>query len=104
VAILPVDVTLDFVFRNGLVNKREDYIAGIYGNARAFAVENGPWVVRLGASGTGHAPNYRIEFATSPPKATPEELKAGLKGTAYIPAVAARAASNTLSGVAATRS
>lgn len=97
-AKLPEDVRLDYIVRNGLANKPEEYIRGIFGNAKQFERRYGAWVVRLGAGGTGHAPNYRIEFAASPPKASPEELRAGMLGVQCIPEVEALAAANTMYG------
>ncbi|MGR9499422.1 hypothetical protein ACU8OJ_21940 [Rhizobium leguminosarum] len=95
---LPQDVRLNYIVQNGLVNKPEEYIRGIFGNAKKFQQQHGAWVVRLGAGGTGHAPNYRIEFAESPPKASPEELKAGMLGAQYVPEVEALTAANRMYG------
>lgn len=97
-ANLPNDLRLSFIVRNGLVNKPEEYIKGIYSNARKFAAKHGAWVVRLGVGGTGYAPNYRIEFATSPEEATREAIESGLKGDAYVPALEALTAANTMYG------
>ncbi|WP_126925132.1 hypothetical protein [Rhizobium vallis] len=97
-AKLPKDVRLDYIVRNGLVNKPEEYIRGIFGNAKQFERRHGAWVIRLGAGGTGYAPNYRIEFAASPSQASPEELRAGFLEGQYVPTVEALTAANTLYG------
>lgn len=94
---LPRDVRLDYIVRNGLVNKPEEYIRGIFRNAKQFERLHGAWLIRLGAGGTGHAPNYRIEFA-APPIASPEELQAGMLGIQFVPAVEALAAANAMYG------
>ncbi|TAW18730.1 hypothetical protein [Rhizobium ruizarguesonis] len=97
-ADLPEDVRLDFIIRNGLLNKPEEYVRGVYNNAKAFERRHGKCTIRLGAGGSGYAPNYRIEFAAPPPKASPDELQAGMTTSQYIPEVEALKAANTFYG------
>ncbi|MBP1862203.1 hypothetical protein [Rhizobium herbae] len=71
---LPSDATLAYVVNNGLLNKPDDWIAKVLGIIRGLPDERGPYCLRIGVTGTGHAPNYRIEPIHEPAR-TEEDLK-----------------------------
>ncbi|MBP1885723.1 hypothetical protein [Sinorhizobium mexicanum] len=60
--MLPENVTLKYLVENRLLPNAEDYIRCIRLNCRQLGKGKGEYVVRLGRTGDGIAPNYRIEF------------------------------------------
>jgi hypothetical protein len=70
---LPSDVTLEYIVNNGLLNKPDNWIGKVLGIMRRLPDERGPYCLRIGVSGTGHAPNYRIEPIHEPEKTPPKE-------------------------------
>lgn len=69
---LPNDATLEFIINNGLLNKPLEWVSAVSNKMRALPTDRGPYCVRIGVSGTGHSPNYRIEPISKPDR-TPED-------------------------------
>ena len=63
VRAIPPDGTLPDVLAS--VDKPESFVRQMLGVMQNVAKEHGPVVVRLGITGTGRAPNYRLESADS---------------------------------------
>lgn len=74
---LPPDATLTYIIDNGLLNKPSDWIRDVYRNLLSLPKDRGPYCVRIGLSGTGHGPNYRIE-PLHEPEETPEDRLASI--------------------------
>jgi len=92
---LPENVTIDYLVRNGLLRKPEDYIRSVWRNCLNFRKNHGAFCVRLGLSGTGDSPNYRIEFAVEPKeKPTSKEIGDFFAGRKSHPALEALVAKN----------
>lgn len=93
---LPENVTIQYLVRNGLLRKPEDYIRSVWRNCLNFRKDHGAFCVRLGLSGTGDSPNYRIEFAVAP-KEQPTSEEAGdfFAGRKSHPAMEALVAKNS---------
>lgn len=72
---LPHDANLEYIVNNGLVNRPSDWIRGVFGNLLKLPKEYGPYCVRIGLTGTGHSPNYRIEPINEAER-TPEDDEA----------------------------
>ena len=71
---LPSDANVTFLVNNGLLYKPSDWLPSMYGNFRKLQKQYGVSCVRIGLSGTGHSPNYRIEPISKPSSATKEEF------------------------------
>lgn len=94
-AKLPGNVTIRSLMHNGLLHKPEEYIRNMWRNCLVFKKDHGAFRVRLGLSGTGQAPNYRIEFAVAPKEQpTSEEIGDFFAGRKSHPALDALVARN----------
>lgn len=91
---LPPDATLSYIVDNGLLNKPSDWLAKVFNLIRALPKDRGPYCVRIGISGTGHSPNYRIE-PVDEPELTPEDAHITLGHIPDTPRWAYLAARNT---------
>ncbi len=70
---LPADATLQYIVNNGLLNKPFDWMSALGKNLRTLPKDRGPYCVRIGISGTGHSPNYRIEPMLEPERTLEDE-------------------------------
>lgn len=91
---LPSDATLRYIVNSGRLNKPSDWICALLKNLHALPKVRGPYCVRIGLSGTGHSPNYRIEPISEPEK-TPEDDIASPFNIPETPHWAYRVALNT---------
>ncbi|WP_129567292.1 hypothetical protein [Agrobacterium tumefaciens] len=73
-AKLPSNADIKFLVNNGLLYKPSDWLPSMYGNLLKSQKLIGPCSLRIGLSGTGHSPNYRIEPLSEPPAATQDEF------------------------------
>ncbi|MDD1498484.1 hypothetical protein PVA19_08665 [Agrobacterium sp. CNPSo 3708] len=92
---LPRDADLIFLVKHNLLFKPVDWLPAMYGNFIKAQKKYGPSCVRIGLSGKGHSPNYRIEPLNEPPKATPEEFEKALLYDGSHPQVDKMIARNT---------
>ncbi|HEY1932273.1 MAG TPA: hypothetical protein VGG99_09700 [Acetobacteraceae bacterium] len=61
---LPLDATIADVVST--LAKAEDYVRHVVSNLSRMQREYGTVVVRIGITGTGHLPNYRLDHADGP--------------------------------------
>jgi hypothetical protein len=57
---IPTNATIADVVE--LLSRPEDYVRGVLGNMFDYRKEHGTAVVRIGTTGTGKAPHYRVQI------------------------------------------
>ncbi len=92
--MLPERCTIRDLLDEGKLS--ENYVRDIWKNCLTFKKLNGDFHVRIGLTGKGAAPNYRIEFA-NPPKEQPtsEQARDHFAGRSSHPAIEFLTANNT---------
>jgi hypothetical protein len=68
--VLDESVTLRILWQNGQLNDAKEYLRRVYVRYRELARDIGECAIQIGTTGTGYAPNYRIQPLNKVPGAS----------------------------------